>query len=204
MIDGGYDDGYRNCDCFWGDKPGSLVSKFFEIVSDVSGKSVLDAGCGEGKNSRAFSSKGALVTAVDCSEAAITNGRKLWGDAPIKWSVADIRSCNWPPESFDVVIAYGLFHCLPDEQEVRRLLETLQRATKIDGYNIICTFNDRSHDLSAHPGFSPCLLPHDWYEELYADWQILLCSDEDLFETHPHNAIPHQHSLTRLLVRREK
>lgn len=204
MVDGGYDDGYRSCGCFWGDEPGSLVSQFFDSVPDVRGMHVLDAGCGEGKNAYAFSSKGAIVTAVDCSEAAISNGKARWANAPIEWRATDVRSLVLPQQNFDVVISYGLFHCFGDEYEVLEVLRNLKAATKRNGFNLVCAFNDREQDLRAHPGFEPCLLPHVWYQQHYDDWEIISCTDEDLFETHPHNNIPHRHSLTRILAKREK
>lgn len=42
-----------------------------EKLGDVSGKDILDLGCGEGGYSRELSVRNAAVTAVDCSEAAI-------------------------------------------------------------------------------------------------------------------------------------
>ena len=40
-------------------------------LGDVSGKAVLDLGCGEGGYSRELTRRGASVTAVDCAENAI-------------------------------------------------------------------------------------------------------------------------------------
>ncbi len=51
-MSGGYDDGYRECPCFWGDEPGSLVRVLCDHIGPVRGFAVLDAGCGEGKGRR--------------------------------------------------------------------------------------------------------------------------------------------------------
>jgi tellurite methyltransferase len=89
---GGYDEGYSSCACFWGRAPGSLVHHFLE-TNTVKGHRVLDLGCGEGKNAYALSKAGAIVTAVDCSELALKNGKREFGDALIEWVHSDCS--NW-------------------------------------------------------------------------------------------------------------
>lgn len=201
MADGGYDAGYAATDCFWGTDPASLVRKFLTSY-DVNGFDVLDVGCGEGKNANAFANAGAQVLAIDCSDLAIANGRRLFPSNLIDWRVADASKMQWPAESFEIVVSYGLLHCLSDASSAERLIDSMQQATKVGGYNIFCTFNDRSQDLSAHPGFKPLLLGHDWYLDRYTGWSIDEASDTDLHETHPHNMIPHHHSLTRVIAKK--
>jgi 2-polyprenyl-3-methyl-5-hydroxy-6-metoxy-1,4-benzoquinol methylase len=41
---------------------------FLELVGDVPGRRVLDAGCGEGYNTRILARRGARMTGVDLSE----------------------------------------------------------------------------------------------------------------------------------------
>lgn len=202
-MKGGYDEGYEACPCFWGREPGSLVKLLRARVLSLSGLNVLDAGCGEGKNAAYLARCGARVRAVDISGPAIANAERAWGDTGgIIWEVADIRNVEVPLATYDVVLAYGLLHCLPGEQEVRDVAAKLQAATKTDGYNVVCAFNSRHQELTAHPGFQPCLLDHIFYAQLYASWEIIELSDSDLIESHPHNNIVHTHSLTRLVARR--
>lgn len=201
ILNGGYDDGYRACHCFWGTKLGSLVERFLEDNS-IEGKRVLDAGCGEGKNAAALSKLGAKVDAIDCSEAALKNAHIAFGDCGVNWRCGDVRNLDTQQGEFDLIIAYGLLHCLNSKNEIDATVRRLQGLTTSGGWNIVCAFNDREHDLSAHPGFNPCLLPHSEYLELYEGWTIGFSSDEDLHETHPHNNIPHVHSMTRIIARK--
>jgi len=200
--DGGYDDGYAACPCFWGREPGSLVARFLARVPDVAGWDVLDAGCGEGKNAHALMMRGARVTAVDTSALALHNAREAWPSSTVAWVHADVRRLTLPPASFDLVVAYGLLHCLACRGEVEALVARFQAVTRAGGRHVICAFNERRQELMAHPGFEPCLIPHSAYLDLYRDWDIEEASDEDLHETHPHNRIAHVHSLTRLTARR--
>lgn len=199
--DGGYDDGYRACPCFWGKTVGSLVAKFLQGNSVVK-KRVLDVGCGEGKNAVAFAALGAEVTAIDCSEVALQNAKNAFEETNVDWHCCDVRRFNSNFEEYDVVVAYGLLHCLNTKDEITSTVRRLQDLTVPGGWNIVCVFNDRQHDLSAHPGFNPCLVPHLYYRSLYEGWEITFVSDEDLHETHPHNNIPHVHSMTRLICRK--
>lgn len=205
MIDGGYDTGYRACDCFWGTKPGSMVLKLCELVPSFEGAKVLDAGCGEGKNAMFLASKGASVDAFDISEVAISHARKLSTANSLQGlqlAVGDVRDLAPPAAHFDLVVAYGLFHCLRNFLEISMTCGKLQAATRPAGYFIVCAFNNRKQDLSAHPGFSPTVLPHEEYGRLFKGWEILEFTDTDLTETHPHNGIQHTHSMTRLLARK--
>ena len=201
-ISGGYDDGYRSCPCFWGRVPGSIVQRLFDLLPQGQPVTVLDAGCGEGKNAAAFAERGHEVMALDCSAPAIANGRRAFPHKGITWENADIASFLQQDAKYDVVLAYGLLHCLPDRSAIVQVMSSLMSATKRGGYFVLCSMNDRSQDLSAHPGFSPTLLPHDFYTGKLAEWLIVEASDRDLYETHPHNDIPHSHSLTRILARK--
>lgn len=202
-MDGGYDTGYRACPCFWGRTPGSLVLLLEEIVGNFNGLNILDLGCGEGKNAFYLAARGGTVRAIELSEFALFNARNTWGSQMgLTWEKADARSVALDQEVYDVVIAYGLFHCLSSESEISKAVARIRRTTKRGGYNIVCAFNSRSQDLRAHPNFHPCLLDHSVYLQKYSDWQIVHGSDSDLTESHPHNNIVHKHSMTRLVVRK--
>jgi tellurite methyltransferase len=199
---GGYEVGYAACPCFWGVEPGSYVRKLVKLISRVTDLRALDAGCGEGKNAAFLAELGCDVTAVDISELAIVNAKKLHSLSKVRWLTEDLMVSSFPLDSFDIVIAYGVFHCLSSPREIEDLHFALAGMTKKGGYHVICSFNDRDQDLSAHPGFEPCLMPHEFYLRLYQNWTIESESDQTLFESHPHNLIPHHHSLSRLLARK--
>jgi 2-polyprenyl-3-methyl-5-hydroxy-6-metoxy-1,4-benzoquinol methylase len=194
---GGYDDGYEAVTGFWGTTPGSLVRGYL-ATHEVIGLRVLDVGAGEGKNAAAFARAGATVVAVECSATAIRNGKKLFPNDPITWTRRDALEMDYPKSSFDIVVSYGLTHCLPSETLARKMVSDLQDALVPGGSFILVSFNSGSHDLSAHPGFQPLLLDHAWFIAMFNGWRFDSLSDSILSETHPHNNIPHHHSLTRL------
>ncbi|MGR9432756.1 class I SAM-dependent methyltransferase [Rhizobium leguminosarum] len=197
-TNGGYDEGYLAVSGFWGTTPGSLVADYLRAQSPLNFR-VLDVGAGEGKNAVAFARAGAEVDAVECSEAAIRNGKHLFPSDGINWIHSDVLERKFLPTTYDVIVSYGLSHCLPSETDVRLLIEELQASLKRGGTFILVSFNAGSHDLAeAHPGFHPLLLSHDWYLQRFNGWHFRHASDSLLFETHPHNNIPHHHSMTRI------
>ena len=48
---------------------------FLEFIGDLNGKKVLDAGCGEGTNTRIFARRGARITGVDLSDKMLEFAR---------------------------------------------------------------------------------------------------------------------------------
>jgi hypothetical protein len=142
-----------------------------------------------------------VVTAVDCSELAIANGRREFADAEIEWVISEGRVYLADCQPFDVVVMYGLLHCLPSLKAITTMIASALRKTRKGGYHILATFNDGPHELSAHPGLKPTLASHEFYLHQYRRHEFVTQSTEILHEVHPHNLIPHYHNLTRLTVR---
>jgi tellurite methyltransferase len=203
MSDGGYDIGYKECSCFWGTKAGSLILKLDSYISNYNDKLVLDLGCGEANNSIYLADKGCVVEAYDISRYAILNAsKKCHNYKNIRLQQSDILKLAYPKNTYDIIISYGLFHCLGSINNIETVVKSCINSLKENGYFVICSFNNRRHDLSAHEGFNPLLLSHVDYLNLFRSYTIIFESDEDLFETHPHNNIPHMHSMTRIIIKK--
>jgi tellurite methyltransferase len=201
-LNGGYEDGYSRCPCFWGRSAGSLVQRFVSDYSFARGFRVLDLGSGEGKNTSAFATAGAVVVAVDCSALGLANGQREFAGSTIEWILSDAETYLRECEPFDVIVMYGLLHCLPPTAAITSVVEQALRKTNGGGYHIVAAFNDGPHDLTAHPGFVPTLASHEFYLHQYRGHEIVVDFTEIIHETHPHNLIPHFHSLTRLMARK--
>src|SRR4051794_21937393 len=139
-MNGGYDEGYRSAECVWGASPGALVVRLDKLMPGYLPAPVLDAGCGEGENSAYYARRGASVLAVDVSEFAIEHATSIWADVPnVSWRQDDVCEANLGTEQFDLVIAYGLYHCLPDRDKITRLAAKLKKCTKAGGFHVVCS-----------------------------------------------------------------
>ena len=112
-------------------------------LSWLDGKSILDAGCGNGRYSYALSKLGAKdVVGIDMSETNLEDAnkrlseRKREGLSFVCGSVLDMPFEN---ESFDFVFSNGVLHHTTDlKQGLRELLRVLKR----DGRGFLMLIND--------------------------------------------------------------
>jgi tellurite methyltransferase len=164
-----------------GKSASSLVQRFISGMP-VQGLQVLDLGCGERKNAHAFACAGASVVAVDCSEVAVTKGRREFVNPNIKWILSDAVTYLSECGMFDLIIMYSLLHCLPSLSVIRSLIRSALCKTRLQGHHIVATFDDGPHNLSADPGFSPTLASHEFYLLQYTEHEILSASSALLHE----------------------
>ena len=96
------------------------------LAGEVSGRRVLDAGCGSGPLSEALRARGAVVTGMDVSAAMVDLARQRLGDdADLR--VADLAApLPFTDAGFDDVVASLVLHYLEDWAgplaELRRVL----------------------------------------------------------------------------------
>ncbi|GAA3665015.1 class I SAM-dependent methyltransferase [Nonomuraea antimicrobica] len=110
----------------------SLLNAYYErpamleLAGDVSGRRILDAGCGSGPLFAELRDRGALVTGIDASAGMLEQARRRLGaDADLR--VADLAGpLSFPDDVFDDVIASLVLHYLedwgPTLAELRRVL----------------------------------------------------------------------------------
>ena len=82
----------------------NFALRAYKIIKAKNFSTLLDLGCGNGRDSIFFSRNGLKVTAIDFSSVAIN---KLKMDNPaIHWILGDIRNTEFKEKSFDVVFSH--------------------------------------------------------------------------------------------------
>ncbi len=84
-------------------------------VESLSGKNVLDAGCGTGEKACYYSYHGANVSAIDLSNASLRKARELAGkfNLSVDFRRCDISDFN-PAHQFDHIFCLGVLHHTSD------------------------------------------------------------------------------------------
>ena len=113
---------------------------FLEFAGDLSGKSVLDAGCGEGHNTRMFAQRGARMTGVDLSAKMIEFARaeELREPLGIRYERASFTDlANFSEDSFDAVISTMALMDGPDFPGAMREIARVLRPGGTLAYSIL-------------------------------------------------------------------
>src|SRR5919109_591363 len=105
------------------------------------GKSVLEIGCGIGIDAAEFARHGAQVTTLDLSPKNIELAKKYFSYNNLKGNllVGNAEAMEFDDNTFDVVVAIGVFIYTPDTQKA---IDEVLRVVKPGG-EVICMFWNR-------------------------------------------------------------
>ncbi len=108
---------------------------YFQILGDLSGQSVLDLACGEGRHTRAFRKKGAnQVVGVDISEKMLDLAKQEETREPLglEYMVQDVLTLGKIDE-FDLVVAAFLLNYAKTREELLAMCRIIYTNLKVGG-----------------------------------------------------------------------
>ena len=196
-----YDKQYAGESYYWGTKPSAICSRVLQLLPPDRPLSLLDIGCGEGRNAVFFAGSGYRVTAFDASAPGVLKTEELAEAAsvPVDAFQADMNEYMLEA-NYDVLFSTGVFHLIPRQRRAETFNHYKQH-TSGGGLNVFSVFVRKpfigkapDSDPGAEPWLSGELLT------LYHDWKIEYCAEE-VFDCMS-GGIPHQHAMSRMIARK--
>jgi tellurite methyltransferase len=197
-----WEESYRVDDvATFGIEPNPTISERWSMFTK--GGTVLDVGCGEGKNAIFLAQKGFAVDAFDVSKCGIEKLRRLArkNNVTLNAWVQDLCNCEFMKE-YDVVTSHGTFHFVT-KQKWKEFLSKAKKHTKIGGIHIMQIFTNK---IPASPDIAPFikgLAEEGELFELYDDWKKLETKSYVFEDEHP-GVDKHFHASNKIVAMKQE
>lgn len=115
--------------------PATELGAFLDGLGDLSGKRVVDLGCGAGTVSRFLAARfpQAEIVGLDASAQRLEQATRAGRELPnLRFEVQDATSWTWPDDSCDVVVVRYVLQHLPAPQ-LKRAVEEIRRCLRPGG-----------------------------------------------------------------------
>lgn len=107
-----------------------------------SGQSILDAGCGSGRNLKWFYQNNFSITGVDSDVQSIEQARKIYSNQKADFRVGDVDNLSFEDSQFDHIICNAVLHFAKDENHFKTMMEQMIRVLKPNGTLFIRVASD--------------------------------------------------------------
>ena len=164
--------------------------------------SVLDVGCGDGKNSIYLAKQGfENIDAFDISETAIGKIRRLCEKDSLQINARNTTVQEFEfDKQYDLILSFGVFHFVA-KSEWRAFIEKAKSNTNIGGIHIIQMFNDNILPTFDIAPYAIGMAKDGELKEMYSDWEILQFLSYTFEEEHP--GVPlHKHASNKIVARK--
>jgi len=179
----------------WGTRPSSFAREVSGLVQ--AGGRVLELGCGEGRDSVFFATRGLDVTAIDVSAAGLDKAERLAEVAGVRvhWIVGDAAHCA-VDGAFDLVYSCGAIHYVPRRRRAC-VLARLKALTSPGGYHAHVVFTD--HAIYRERGERVDYFSQGELSRAYSDW-LIVRSRRTLIPC-SQDGTSHQHGVEQFVAR---
>jgi len=165
-----------------------------------SGGTVLDVGCGEGRNSIFLAEHGFVVDAFDISKAGIEKARRI---ASARGTDVAFFRCDLAQfvfrKNYDIVLSHGVLH-LCEKPDRDAFIGLAMQHTAFNGFHAIGIFTNRLPATPDNAPFTKSLFVVGELPSRYADWEIVHHLEGIMKDEHP-GGIRHQHAYERIIAK---
>lgn len=134
---------YEKDGSFFGEKPSDFAISCYDTMKDRT-KTILELGCGQGRDSLFFASKSIEVKALDYSRFAIEqlSKRAKQTGLPIEASVCDTtKPLPFNDDEFDAVYSHMLFSMKFSREQLKFIFKEIRRILRNDGFHFFSVRN---------------------------------------------------------------
>lgn len=118
----------------WNEEPTPFFGRLIDFLRYSGVKTIMDAGCGDGRNIKPFLESGFHVIGVDASSSAISICKKHFGDhSELELIQADLTSVSYP----EVIDALMCDHVLTHVKDAGAAIDNFYRLLRKGGYALI-------------------------------------------------------------------
>lgn len=192
-----WESGYRDAKADTFGRPSTEIEELASILPPSA--TVLDMGCGEGRNALFLAERGFSVDAFDISPQGVSKLAKVARDRNLRvdaW-VADLTEFSFG-RSYDWIISHGVLH-LVSRADWQRIIEDMKIHTRPGGVNVVAVFTD---SLPTPPDLMPFvkgLFREGELAEIYGDWRITISESYVKRDQHP-EGISHLHPINKVVA----
>ncbi len=202
MSDPIYDERYARPGLYWGSKPTGLARDLLRIARTLprSPRTLVDLGCGEGRDSIYFARRGYRVLGVDISSVGVRKAERRAARLGVeaRFLVGDLRTFRLG-RPVDVVFSSGALNNLPRRLRAARF-EHFKASTRPGGINAMNADVPKPYipPQTSNPFASPFrsgeLLGY------YGDWQIMDSGQVEFVSNSGGN--PHRKAMDVVIARK--
>ncbi|OCX53778.1 hypothetical protein BEL04_05685 [Mucilaginibacter sp. PPCGB 2223] len=200
-----YDKLYAAKNILWNPTPGRMV---VEALSHFKTPGLcLDMGCGDGKNMFFLEKRGWVVEGIDKSILAIEGAKRRFKENNLiprgNLIVKDITDYEYPLDHFNLVVCYGLYHCLT-KNEINHIHYKMIASLKSGGLIAFCMINNNLRMPANHGTTKTFLRSENYVIELVNEQlEILKVFTGEIEEEHLPVIGKHKHSITWCLFKKK-
>ncbi|MCR8723529.1 SAM-dependent methyltransferase [Frigidibacter sp. ROC022] len=195
-----WDARYADPDYIFGTQPSEFLARNQALLAN--GGSALAVADGEGRNSVFMAEQGLKVTAMDSSAVGQEKARRLAAERGVEvdFRLADLRTWDWTPESYDIVAA--IFIQFADPAFRAEIFDGMERTLKPGGVLLLHGYTPRqlAHGTGG-PKAVENLYEPDMLAERFRHWEVMQLAE---YETELKEGTRHagQSALVDLVARK--
>ena len=179
--------------------PTADLAEFHHLIPP--GSSVLDVGCGEGRNAIFLAGLDHTAEGFDLSESGIGKAKAIATaqGVSVRFWAQDLGTFDFT-RAYDVILSHGVLH-LPEKHIRNAFIRKAQAHTAPGGLHFIGVFTNRLPAAPDMVAVTKSLFDVGELPGMYSGWKILHHNEGTFRDEHP-GGVKHEHAYERIIARK--